>query len=69
MNLSTTLLLMALTAGILGLSLWRARADYVPGRPPLLPHGLVQFVCLILLLLLAGHVISLLTGTPWRGRF
>lgn len=69
MSLTTTLLLMACAAALLGYTVWRERRGYAPGRPPLVPYALVQFVAVLVLLLLAGHVISLLTGEPYRGRF
>jgi len=69
MTLTTTLLLMACAAGLLGYAILRERRGYTPGRPPLVPYTLLQFLAVLALLLLAGHVISLLTGEPYRGRF
>lgn len=68
MSLTVTLILMAVAAAALGLATWAARREYVPGRPPLVPYGLIQFVALLAFLLLAGHVVTLVTGTPFVGR-
>jgi len=69
MTLTTTLLVIALFAAILGLSIWRQKRGYVPGQPPLIPDGLVQFLAVFAILLLLGHVITLVTGKPHMGRF
>lgn len=69
MSLETTLLLIVLTLALVGASLFLSRRPRLPGQLPLVPHGFVQFVGLVFLLMLIGHLISLLTGAPWRGRF
>jgi len=69
MDLTTTLSLMAAAFAAFGLATWRARRGHPPGKPPLIPYGVIQFAALLAVLLLAGHVISLVTGEPYRGRF
>ncbi len=69
MSLAVTLSLLALAGLALGLLVWRDRRPYVPGAPPLVPRGLVQFVLVLAIFILLAHLISLLTGVPFRGRF
>lgn len=47
---------------------WRSRKPYVPGEPPLVPYGAVQFVGFLVIILMAAHLITLLTGQPFTGR-
>jgi len=69
MDLTTTLILIGVALAIFGLATLRARQGYTPGKPPIIPYGVIQFAALLAVLLLAGHVISLVTGQPYRGRF
>ncbi|GEQ97340.1 hypothetical protein JCM17844_09770 [Iodidimonas gelatinilytica] len=69
MTLFVTLSLMGVTLLVLALTTLLSRREYVPGKPPLVPYGFVQFVAILVLLMLAGHVITLVTGTPFKGRF
>lgn len=68
MSLATTSILFGIALSVLALASWAARREYVPGRPPLVPYGLIQFAALLAALLLAGHLVSLLTGQPFTGR-
>lgn len=68
MGYEATFALMLPAVLLLGWSLHAARRAE-PGRPPLVPHGAVQFFLLVLLLMLSAHLLSLATGAIWRGRF
>ncbi|GAK33959.1 MULTISPECIES: hypothetical protein [Iodidimonas] len=63
-----TLILMGAALGLLGLATLGGRRAYVPGKPPLIPYGALQFLAILLILLFAGHLITLITGQPFRGR-
>jgi len=67
-TLPWTLGIMAAAALVAGLANWRSRRPYVPGRPPLVPPGAVQFVALVVFFVMAAHLVSLLTGTPLEPR-
>jgi len=69
MSLTTTLILMGAAASLLATAILLERRERKPGRPPLVPYPLLQFLALLAILLLAGHLISLVTGEPYRGRF
>lgn len=68
MSLPWTLAGLIVAAAVLALSLWRARRPGAIGRAPLIPHGLVQFVALVALVALLGHLVSVVTGQPFVGR-
>lgn len=72
MSLALTLGLIALAAAALGLLVWRERRaagrERGPGATPLVPPHVLQFLLLVLIFLLLGHLLTLLTGTPHRGR-
>jgi len=39
-----------------------------PGKPRLIPYLAIQYVALLVVVLMLGHLISLLTGKPFTGR-
>jgi hypothetical protein len=51
-----------------GWSWWLGRRPYVPGRAPLIPYGVIQFVGIVVVFLMVAHLITLLTGKPFTGR-
>ena len=67
MTLTVTLLVLSAAAAVFAWSAWRVRRE-VPGEPSLVPHGAIQFLCAIALILMAAHLVSLLTGQPLTGR-
>lgn len=69
MTVPVTLAVMAVALAALAFSTWQARRPTTPGRPWLVPMGLIQFVAILLFILMAAHLISLLTGHPFTGRF
>lgn len=69
MTLTMTLSLMAAAFAVLVYAIIAGRRAYTPGRLPLIPPGLLLFVSILVILMLMGHVITHLTGEPYRGRF
>ncbi len=67
MSLTATLAAIAGVLVVLGLAVWGDRRPYEPGRP-WRPWKLLMALSLTALLALAGHLVSLVTGTPFRGR-
>ncbi|MBM3490495.1 MAG: hypothetical protein FJX68_08590 [Alphaproteobacteria bacterium] len=65
MDLAETLVALGFCCVLFGFATWRARRPYEPGRLPLLPMGLVQFVGLLGVVLMLAHLATLLTGTPF----
>ncbi|MCH8861504.1 MAG: hypothetical protein IID51_03215 [Proteobacteria bacterium] len=68
LDLQTTLITLVLAAAAVGWANWRGRKPYVPGNPPLIPYGVIQFVGMVIVFLMAAHLITLLTGKPFTGR-
>ncbi len=63
-----TLSAMALTGLAIGLVWWRMHRPWQPGRVRLVPLEFVQFLLVVLLLMFAGHLVTLLSGRPFLGR-
>ena len=68
MTLETTLAIMgaALVAAIACNLLDRRPSE--PGKPRLVPYLALQYVALLLVVLMLGHLVTLLTGKPFEGR-
>lgn len=69
MTLPVTLAVMAAAIVGLALSSWRARRPADPGRPRLVPMGAIQFLSILVIILMAAHLISLLTGHTLTSRY
>ena len=71
MTLKITLTGLALAVLVFSWANWRQRRDRnrAPGDVSLIPLTLIQMVALVAGLTLSAHLISLLTGLPFRGRF
>lgn len=65
--LATTGVLLAALA-VLGLSILRERRERRAWRVALVPPWLVQFLAVTVALLMAAHLVTLLTGQPFAGR-
>jgi hypothetical protein len=68
MSLGVTLVILAAAAVVFALATYKARQPYEPGRPPYVPYLVVQFVAVLAIILMAGHLVTLLTGKPFTGR-
>lgn len=60
---------LALAGGALLAANLLSRRPYVPGRPPLVPYVWIEILAALAALLLAAHLVSLVTGTPLVGRW
>ena len=69
MGMVPTLIIMA-TGLVVGLwALWQDRKPYEPGNLPLVSPIVILYVCLVIEVLMAAHMVELITGTPLKGRF
>ena len=68
MDMTTTLYLLALGVVMFGFANWRSRRPYQPGNLPLIPDTALQFVGVVIVIVMAAHLITLITGVPFAGR-
>jgi hypothetical protein len=68
MSLTVTVLLLIGALAAAGLANWRERRPRDPGDVPLISYAAIQMVALVIALLMAAHLVSLLTGHPLAGR-
>lgn len=69
MGLTATLIVMAVAGVVFVVALVRHRRPRELGEVSLLPYGGIQFLALVVAVLMAAHLISLVTGSPLIGRF
>jgi formate hydrogenlyase subunit 3/multisubunit Na+/H+ antiporter MnhD subunit len=67
-DFSVTIAILVLAISIFALANWKQRQPRQHGRPQWLPLTFIQMFALVAALVMAGHLISLLTGQPFRGR-
>ena len=68
MSLTATLAILAVAALVFGLATYKARQPYQPGTSLYVPYLAIQFVAVLTIILMLGHLVSLLTGKPFTGR-
>ncbi len=69
MSMNVTL---AALAAALTVLLWAIRVDrrpIHPARPRLLPHIPIMMIAAVAAIVLIGHLVTLVTGRPFEGRF
>lgn len=69
LSLTATLIILAVCIAVLVAAQIRERRRYEPGRVSLIPWVPLQFIAMLGVMLMLAHVISLLTGEPFVGRF
>ncbi len=52
-----------------GWALWAEKRPIDPTKPRLIPTTPVLFLCLVVVIFAAAHMITLITGQPHVGRF
>lgn len=63
-----TLAALAASAGIFAFATWKAGRPSDPLNVSLINYNYISLVAIVAFLLAIAHVITLLTGTPFRGR-
>jgi hypothetical protein len=68
MRLGLTVAVMLAALAVAALANWRERRPRDFGRPPLVPYATIQLIAVVVIILMAAHLVSLLTGQPLKGR-
>ena len=68
LSLTTTLAVVVLTCGLFGFATWRARQPAEPLKVRMIDYHVVQMVCIVVILLMAAHLVSIVTGRPFTGQ-
>ena len=69
LSLTATLIILAACIAVLVAGQIRERRRYKPGRISLIPWVPLQFIAMLGVMLMLAHVISLVSGKPFIGRF
>ncbi len=69
MSLAVTLVVLLLAVAVTGLANYRERRPRRLGNPPLISYTAIQMIAMVVALLMAAHLVSLLTGHPLTSRF
>jgi len=69
MGLALTLVIMLAALTVAALANWLERRPRDVGDPPLVSYTAIQMVALVVTLIMAAHLVSLVTGTPLESRF
>ena len=64
LNLPVTLGILMLTLGMFGFATWRARQPAEPLKVRMINYHVVQIICIVVVLLMAAHLLTLLSGQP-----
>ena len=67
LNLPVTLAIVALTVGLFVFSAWRARQPAEPLKVRMVNYHVVQLFCVVVLLVMGAHLVTLLFGSPLAG--
>ena len=68
LGLAGTLALLATAFAICGFAVVMDRRPYVPGRIWTVPYKMILFLGVFAAVVLAAHLVTVLTGVPLRGR-
>lgn len=68
MDLHWTIAALTAALGVAGLAVWRDRRPPDLGRPWRMPWKAVMALALLVVLVMLGHLVTLLSGRPFGGR-
>jgi hypothetical protein len=67
LGLTMTLTIVVLTMAMFAFAVWRARQPAEPLKVRMINYHVVQIACLVVLLLMLAHLVTLLTGRSLQG--
>ena len=68
LSLPVTLTILVLTLGMFAFANWRARQPAQPLKVRMVNYHVVQMICIIVVLLMAAHLVTLFSGQPLTPR-
>jgi hypothetical protein len=68
LNLPVTLAIVALIAGLFAFANWRSRQPAQPLKVRMINYHVVQLLCIVLLLVMGSHLLTLWLGHPVTGQ-
>ncbi len=68
MGLTPTLIVLGIAAVVAVVANIMTRRPHVPGAPRRVPYLGIQFLAILGVVLMLGHLVTLLTGKPFAGR-
>ncbi len=68
MSLPVTVAVLIIAVAIAAFATYRERRPAEFGNPPLVPYTAVLLAALVIIILMAAHLITPLTGQPFAGR-
>jgi hypothetical protein len=67
LSLPVTLTILILTAAIFAFANWRARQPAQPLKVRMINYHVVQIVCVVVVMLMVAHLVTLFSGRPPNG--
>lgn len=64
LSLPVTLTILLLTLGIFGFANWRGRQPAQPLKVRMVNYHVVQIICVVVVLLMVAHLVTLVFGQP-----
>ena len=68
LGLPMTLTILVLTAGMFAFANWRGRQPAQPLKVRMVNYHVVQIICVVVVLLMVAHLVTLLSGQPLAPR-
>jgi len=68
LSLPVTLTILVLTGAMFAFANWRARQPAEPLKVRMINYHVVQIVCVVVVLLMVAHLVTLLSGQPLSGK-
>ena len=69
LSLPVTLTILVLTSAMFVFANWRGRQPAQPLKVRMINYHVVQIFCVVVVLLMAAHLVTLLSGQPMSGKF
>ena len=69
MSMFWTLVALGVAMAVLVASFWHAHWVRTTGRIAWIPYAMVDIVAGLVIVIMLAHLVSLVTGTPLKGRF